>query len=72
MRGALWVLYQWLFEVVVASAKNALGIHTLIRAFTLYAIVLYFIIPVIWAGRKQVPFYFTTLVGSLVLGTLWW
>ncbi len=62
-----WVLYQWLFEVLLATAEGVLGVDWLVRLFMLAVIAIYLFVPVFGGVPRRVPFVFTAAIGALAL-----
>jgi hypothetical protein len=62
-----WVLYQWLFEVVVAGGERLLGLEALERVFLLFVAAVYLLIPVMAGVPRKVPLLLTLIVASVSL-----
>lgn len=70
MSDKSWVLYQWLFEVVVAWAHQWLGEQTLLRVFIMLVIALYMVLPLWDADRRKIPVLIPLVVSTLALMTI--
>lgn len=62
-----WVVYQWLFEVIVALADDLLGSDLLVRVFMLMVAAIYVFVPAFGRGFRQIPLFMTLLVGAIAL-----
>lgn len=62
-----WVMYQWLFEVLLALANGLLGEQGMIRTFTAAVLGLYVVWPLVRAGKQKVPFLFSLLITTSAL-----
>ncbi len=62
-----WVLYQWLFEALLAAAERVLGVDWLVRLFMLSVIAIYLFVPLFGGVPRRVPFVLTGAIGALAL-----
>lgn len=62
-----WVLYQWLFEVVVAALYDLAGPTASVIALCLVGVVIYVLVPTMIHARRGVPVVLCLTLGSLVL-----
>lgn len=62
-----WLLYQWLFEVVVALGERFLGLDGLVRLFIVSVFAIYFLIPFLSGKIQGIPVLFTAPIAALLL-----
>jgi hypothetical protein len=64
-----WILYQWLFETLVALIHGSIGEQAMLRGFTVFVLGLYVILPLFQAPSRKIPLLFTLFIGSMALLT---
>lgn len=62
-----WVLYQWLFEVIVALGDNLLGWDMLVRIFLVLAAAIYVFVPAFGRVSRRIPLVMTLVPGAIAL-----
>src|SRR5262249_19184997 len=65
--GSPWVLYQWLFEVLIAWVRDAAGEGALFAAFGCLAVAIYFAAPLCGAVPRPVSAAFILPTAGLGL-----
>lgn len=64
---APWILYQWLFEVLLALGVDGVGLDATVRLFLVAVAAIYLLVPLFGGVPRRVPLVLTGLVGSLGL-----
>lgn len=62
-----WVLYQWLFEVGFAKIVSGLGLQGALKAFVLFCLVIYGVIPYWFNKRRGVACIWAILIPAIAL-----
>lgn len=62
-----WVLYQWLFEMVVAWLHHWMGQELLIHSFIVLIALLYVGLPLVVHQTRKIPLFFTLPIASVAL-----
>ncbi len=57
-----FIVYQWLFEIIVAFFDQSFGREIMIKVFMLLTFSAFFILPAIYASKQKVPFLITFFV----------
>jgi hypothetical protein len=64
-----WVLYQWLFEVIIAWIRQQIGLEMTLRLFAVTVLGLFVLIPFFRDFRRGIPSMFTLVIASMALFT---
>lgn len=62
-----WILYQWLFNVLIAGLNKFLGLEMLVRLFIVFVIAIYFFIPYLMEKSDKIPPFYNFFISSVAL-----
>ncbi len=63
----VWVLYQWLFEVMLALGQSIFGAQLFFKLFILGILGLYFLLPLGVAHQHKIPFIYSLTITTAAL-----
>lgn len=65
-----WILYQWLFNALIAALNKFLGFEMLVRLFIVFVIFIYFLIPYLMEKLNKTPPFYGFFISSVALLTV--